>query len=221
MKFIETVRPSDLPSLDYESLWYDAKRNSIYCFGGDKNFNTAPPESIWAFKPTGEGSGVWQEVFGPASSIPFPQSIHRISSGASTYDSSNAYYLGGFASFATSQFYPKGLGRLSSSGLLKLDFDALLLTNSSDGGYIAPNIPGSYKYPAGAMINIPTYNDNDLLIILPSGSDRLNFAFNNVTLYDKRNEKWYFQMTSGDIPGPRTSFCATGIGDKTNSNFEM
>ena len=221
MKLIQTVRPSASTSLNSESLWYDEKHSLIYCFGGDslatptlKNL-PAPPESIWAFNVTGEGSANWKEVLGPTSSLPFPDNIHRISCGSSTYDGSNAYYLGGFGSSQTSQFYSD---LIFSSGLLKFDFATLSLTNLSDGGYLAPHIPGNVGIAAGKMVNIPTY---DLLLIMPNGRDRLNFAFNNVTLYDKKNNQWYFQTTTGDIPEPRSYFCATGVGEKNSSNFEM
>lgn len=229
MKLVQTVRPSDSTSLRSASLWYDEKHNSIYCFGGDASLATpalanlpSPPESIWAFNVTGEGSANWYEVLGPTSSMPFPSNIHRVSCGTSTYDGSNAYYLGGYGAKETSQFFPAQSPRNWSSGLLKFDFATLSLTNSSDGGYLAPHVPGTVEFPAGAMINIPRYDDNDLLLIMPSGRDRLDFAFNNVTLYDKKNDQWYFQATSGDkIPESRSHFCAIGVGEKNSSSFEM
>ena len=115
-------------------------------------------DSIWGFKLNGRGSGTWFEVLGPTS-IPFPYDIHGVSGGLSAYESTSAYHLGGFASWETSQYYPKEEGRVLPSGLLKFNFSTLEMTNSSDYQPISN----------GAMFNIPSYNDNDLLIVLPVG----------------------------------------------------
>ena len=218
---IRTVRPSDSLALNSASLWHDEKRDTIYCFGGNiggLGRVAVPPDSIWGFKPNGRGGGDWYQVLGPTSAPPFPQNIHRISTGTYAYDSHSAYYLGGFASSETSEFYESD--RFPSPGLLTFDFDTLLMTNSSDGGYITA-VWGGNHYNRAAMINIPTFDDNNLLIILPSGRDQLDFAFNNVTLFDKKNKKWYSQLTSGDIPKLRSYFCAVGIQEEGNFNFEM
>lgn len=217
---IRTVRPSDSIALNSESLWHDEKHDIIYCFGGDINGEgglTVPHDSIWGFKPNGGGGGAWSEVLGPTSATPFPHNIHRISTGTSAYDGRSAYYLGGFASSDTSIFFP--FGRFQSSGLLTFDFDTLLMTNSSGGDYTNA-VWGGSLINRGAMLNIPTFNDNNLLIILARGSDP-DFAFNNVTLFDKKNQNWYSQLTSGDIPDPRSNFCAVGIQEEGTLNFEM
>lgn len=230
LSLVPTTRPSDAVALLSESLWFDEKQNSIYCFGGFKSHATAafksltpPVESIWGFKQNDEGSAAWYEVVGPVSTIPFPSKVHRMARGLSASDGNRAYYLGGFFNGETS---PSSSdmdfnGRIPSPGLLMFDFDTLTITNSSDGGFLTPEIPGSGVWPGGAMINIPTYGDDGILVILPSGRDRHDFAFNNITLYDKRNKKWLSQIAAGDIPQPRSQFCAAGVeGDKSNS-FEM
>ena len=68
---------------------------------------------------------------------------------------------------------------------------------------------------------MPTYGDDGILGILPSGRDRQDFTFNNVTLYDKKSQNLYSQTTSGDIPEPRSYFCADGVGEDENNTFEM
>lgn len=215
---IQTERPSGSPALNSEALWYDNKHNIIYCFGGDTPLDTPalaqlgpPPDSIWAFRPTGDGSGAWYQVLGP-DSTPFPSDVHRISSGKSTSDSSSAYYLGGFGSETSSPSLTQP--HLASHGLLIFDFDTLTMTNSSDDGYITFDDPS-------AMINIPTYGDNGVLVVLPSASESKNVGFDNITLYDKKNQKWYSQIASGDIPQPRSHFCAVAIEGDEKPYFEM
>lgn len=105
LSLVQTTRPSDAAALSSESLWFDEKRNSIYCFGGLKSYATtalrrlSPPiESIWGFKQNDEGSAVWYQVIGPVSKTPFPPNIRRIARGISASDGNRAYYLGGFQS---------------------------------------------------------------------------------------------------------------------------
>lgn len=214
---VETERSSDSISLGYSSLWYDDKHNSIYCFGGFRSFATAilnslapPYDSIWGFKPNGKGNVAWYQMVGPNSEIPFPHNIHRIASGTSTSDGMSAYYLGGFLSWETSANGAPG-SRIASSGLLMLDFDTLAMTNSSDGGYVGPRLGPNFP-PPGAMINVPIYGENGLLVIMPSGSgDPGDFAFNNLTLYDKKTKKWYSQIPSGEIPTPGLVFALSEL----------
>lgn len=223
---VQTKRPTDAVPLLSESLWYDEKQNSIYCFGGFRSFATGvlnslepPVESIWGFKQKGEGSAPWYQVMGPNSPTPFPSNVHRIARGMSTSDGNRAYYLGGFYSWETSLSSVNSDDRILPPGLLMFDFNTLKITNSSDGGYLSfGELNGSRP---GAMINIPTYGDDGILVILPSGRNRRDSAFDNVTLYDKRNQKWYSQTTSGDIPEPRTGFCAVGVEGDEKSSFEM
>lgn len=218
IEMIQTERPSDSPGLNSEALWYDSKRNIIYCFGGFRSWATAalnsldpPPDSIWGFKPNGEGSGVWHQVLGPVST-PFPIEIHRVAEGVSAGNGSTAYYLGGFGSSATSLSLPQET--YHPPGLLIFDFDTLTMTNSSDDGYISSQTPG-------AMIDIPIYGDNGVLVILPENFDRQNVGFNNITLYDKNSNRMYSQVASGDIPELRRKFCAVGIEGDEPPYFEM
>lgn len=215
LNMIQTERPSDSPALNSDALWYDNKHDTIYCFGGDRSFASSslrslapPPDSIWGFRPNGEGGGTWNQVLGPVSK-PFPSGIHRLSSGASVSDGSSAYYLAGFGSGETSPDLSQPRRRYH--GLLTFDFDTLTLTNSSDDGFEY----GKDKDYHQAMINIPIYGYNGVLVVLTLGS------FNNITLYDKKTKKRYHQMASGDIPQPRSHFCAVGIEGDEKPYFEM
>ena len=225
---VQAKRPTDAVPLLSESLWFDEKQNSIYSFGSFRSFATGvldslnpPVESIWGFKQNGSGSATWYQVMGPAGTTPFLSNVHRIARGMSTSDGNRAYYLGGFYSWETSPSSVNSEDRILSPGLLMFDFNTLTITNSSDGGYLSPQVEESKGSRPGAMINVPTYGDDGILVILPSGRNRRDFAFDNVTLYDKQNQKWYSQTTSGDIPEPRTAFCAVGVGGDEKSSFEM
>ena len=130
-------------------------------------------------------------------------------------DGSSAYYIGGFYSLETSTAAPS-TNRIPSSGLLEFDFDTLIMTNSSDDDY-----PADMDDPPATMINIP-YGESGLLLFLGDNSKLRNaYAFNNHILYDKKVKKWYSQIAFGDIPEPRSHFCAVGVAGTANSSFEM
>lgn len=216
---IQTERSSGSRALNGEVLWYDNIKNTIYCFGGDGSMVTpylqsleTLPDSLWGFRPNGEGSGAWYEVLGPVSS-PFPSDIHRMSSGMSASDGNRAYYLRGYGLSETSLSLPDN--RMPYPGLLIFDFHSLTMTNTSDDGYtLSPE-------SLGHMINVPTYGDNGILIILPDERGNPGVGFNNITLYDKKTNRRYTQVASGDIPQPRSYFCAVGIEGDEYPYFEM
>ena len=227
---IQTERPSDAPALNIEALWYNNKKSTIYCFGGARSFATpalndlkSPPDSIWGFRLNGEGSGVWYQVLGPVST-PFPSDIRRVTGGTSASDGSSAYYIGGWNSYETSPDLQNF--RSPIRGLLIFDFGTLTMTNSSDDSYLAsqtfrPTIYGPAYTTGGSMINIPTYGDNGILLVLPDSGHNPNVGFNNITFYDKKTKKWYSQAASGDIPQIRSEFCAVGIEGDEKHYFEM
>lgn len=200
---------NDSPLSSHRIFWgHDNNRNIIYCFAGNRHLGL-PYEgtgllyngSIWGFRPDGEGSGNWNQVLGPFST-PFPRKLYPIGGGSSASDKSSGYYLGG------------GTEGFQDPGLLTFNFDTLTVTNSSDDGYSEPEA-------IGAIINIPIYGDDGVRVILPSTLDSPNYGFGNITLYDKKNKKWYWQFASGEIPRPRAKFCAVGMQGDENPYFEM
>lgn len=177
-------------------------------------------DSFWGFKPNDDGNVIWEQILGPVSTTPFSHDVHRITNRAFTNDGHRAYYVGGFYSAATSPNF-EFRAQNAVSRFLSFDFDTHTIKNSNDGGYFIPHQTAIIAWPPKNMINISMYGDNGILIILPSGSDCQNFAFNNIILYVKKNGKWYFQFALGDTPNPKSRFCAVGIEGNNQINFEM
>lgn len=211
-----TERPAKALALNTEALWFDDKRNSIYCFGGDMSFAydypvKTPFESIWAFTPDGKGAGSWKEVLGPTGAKPFPSKILRRSSGAVASNESHGYYLGGWVNMATSPLSSTNRNKLELvPGLLTLNFTDLAITNTSDD---------VHEY--GRMIDVPSYGTSGVLILLSKGTWPDLLPFNNVSIYDKTKQIWYSQLASGAIPDPRISYCIVGIRGTKSDTFEM
>lgn len=224
---ITTDRLSSSPSLLSQSLWFDGG-STIYCFGGDvyhdhvyhdqygRTIQPAPPESIWGFNLDSKGSGNWSEYLGPTGRKPFPRDLYRPSSGASAADNTSAYYIAGFLSIYTSPTYTEAW--VQSPGLLEFRFDGLELNKTSDGGFPLSHMPNHAG--SGAMISIPNYGTGGILALLGGGDYKQPMALNNITLYDKRKGKWYYQTTFGDVPEQRVQFCSVGVQGRGDS-FEM
>ena len=206
-----------------QALWFDEKRNLIYCFGGFRtlvsdSIDPTPFESIWAFTPDGRGSGNWKEVLGPTGANVFPSNIVRPSDGGFCNDESSGYYVGGFV-------YPRSTRSVTapeaSRGLLTFRFNDSQLTNTSDGNY-ERSLDQTNLYGSGKMVNIPTFGTGGIIVLLGEGNPAQVISFINITIYDKTEQKWYSQFASGALPEPRSDFCIVGIpGTTASDNFEM
>ena len=228
VNLINTPRPVRSLALDRQVLWWNKNRNIIYCFGGEIGDTYSPNisiplESIWAFIPDDQGSSRWNEAVGPTVDIPFPASIVRPATGASAF--TTAYYLGGYTSgwsSLNSQLPPAAIE--NSPGLLKFDFASLVLTNSSD--VANPQVHDYWARPP-CLVDVSAFSTPGFSVAIGGGGpidyDNLEAGgrFDNITIYDKQGQKWYPQIATGEIPEPRTFFCAVGVWDDINELFEM
>ncbi|MCJ1346403.1 hypothetical protein MMC31_004619 [Peltigera leucophlebia] len=193
-------------ALNSQALWLDNKKNSIYCFGGDssraKNYGIeAPLESIWSFFPDGKGAGSWKEVLGPTVGKPFPPEILRRTSGAVSSDESHGYYLGGWANNYTSRSLTTEMFR-PTLGLLTLNFSDLTLKTTSDGGD-GSGLMANRRHTSGQMVNLPDYGPGGVLILLGGGMSSNLLAFNNITIYDKAQQKFMYGGVIDYRVGPK------------------
>ena len=197
----------------------------MYNFGGQRSWANAevnaiatPPEWLWAFAPDGQGGGNWTEVLGPIAPKPFPSGIIRPAGGASAFDKNASYYIGGFETPNTSPEITGAAANANVPGFLTFDFASVELTNSSnDGGYVASSWSDSNTiYPAGFMVNVESFGPEGILMLMGGQS-----YFTNVSIYDKQAQKWYTQLTSGDVPVQRYYMCGVGVQGGDNSTYEM
>lgn len=209
--------------LSGQALWFDEKRNVIYCFGGFRTFvvdslDPTPFESIWAFTPDGRGSGSWKEVLGPTGTQVFPSDIVRPFYGGFCNDESSGYYVGGFVSTQSTRSVTS---ENASRGLLTFSFDDFHITNTSDGNY-GRSLRRKPMFGSGKMVNIPKFGSGGIIVLLGEGNPSQVISFINITIYDKTEQKWYSQLASGTLPEPRSDFCIVGIpGTTASDNYEM
>ena len=132
-----------------------------------------------------------------------------------TNDDNNAYYLGGKISNKTS---PTVSVQYQNTGLLQLNFDTLTLTNSTDLGLSSSS---GLSSQAGVLLNVPVYGVNGVLVNFGGGDVKQRVGFNIINVFDKKEQKWYSQTAEGDIPRPRSLFCAVGVQGENHTSYEM
>ena len=245
---IQTTKPEGCVSLNGEALWWSKSKDVVYRFGGEvSNANgsssadanvriaTVPPESIWQFKPDGNGSGSWLEALGPTGEVPYPSGFIATAYGASIGADDKGYYIAGYASaFTTPTFSDLPISR-EEPGIQTFDFNTSSLTNSSDGGFFASQYRSdSLLFDPGKMIFAPSFGLEGILLLLGgTGCSWVPWggycesgvgSFNNITIYDLHTQTWYWQAATafaGQVPSPRGSFCAVGVQGGDNSTYEM
>lgn len=175
---------------------------------------------MWAFTPDEKGASSWKEVLGPTGTNAFPSDIKRSFLGGYCTDERYGYYVGGYRNARSTPSLETDFAVISR-GLLKFDFGNLTITNTYDGNFARSQ---SFEFNAGSgkLVNVPTYGAGGILILLSEGDPNTVVSFNNITIYDKIEQRWYSQLASGDIPEPRSDFCIVGIQSTIGSgNFEM
>ena len=219
------VRPPSATAFNSQTLWWDEKNGTIYCFGGENsgyhNSMATPQESIWGLSPDDHGGGNWTEYVGPTSQTPFPQGILRPTGGFNGDDGENGYYFGGHVDRSSSPSITLPWGQtVFTPGLLTFNFDSLMLTNNTN---VATHIEGGSSAASGRMVHAPSFGKAGILVALGGGAGPIEAggAFNNISIFDLESKTWYYQAATGTIPSPRSSFCAVGVQEKTKSSFEM
>lgn len=169
--------------------------------------------SIQSFTPDGNGGGEWTKILDTVGKKPFPANIHNVTFGRFTSDVSEGFYFGGCMG-RNSKIYSN-----PSNSLLTLNFENLTFTNSSN-----LDLPDSSKHGVvgnGVLLNVPIYGPKGVLLDLGGGNEEFIESFNSINIFDKVENKWYYQIVDGDIPPPRGWFCAVGVHGLDRSSFEM
>ena len=235
LKLTHTQRTSKVPpGWNFESLWWDKKRNVIYQFGGEKPYiyqrasAPNPEESIWGLTPDGNGSGSWAEYVGSTANATWPQGILRPSHGFSGSNDTSGYFFGGVAGSHTDAQYTGPT--ISVPGLLTFDYDSYVFNNMStvpDSEYtVAMEVSGSLDdapFLNGQMLSVSNFGTEGLLVALPNPGE--GGAFNNITIFDIASQQWLWQSAVGngndDIPSVRNDFCAVWVQGNNSDTSEM
>lgn len=136
---------------------------------------------------------------------------------AFTASNENFYSLGGVQS---------GVTNTSLAGLLTYTSNTNTWNNLSSAGAT----PSGFSVQAEAVF-MPNFGNAGLLAIL-GGDSPSNQTYvyeegvalvqmDNITIYDPDTGIWYHQTATGQIPPPRSEYCAIGAAPADNGTFEM
>lgn len=200
-------------------LFYDKARKKISQYGGWPYETTAFPSELWSF-PAGSSAVDFKNETSPStdglsSSSPGPFAA------AVAYTDSMFYSLGG------NIVAPNALPDMTVlSGLVTRDFSAESWSNST------VNIPDQSKFRTQARaVFVPNFGGKGFFVVVggeapptqdssyETGTAMVDMSV--ITLYDIETGTWYTQTATGDIPPPRSEFCAVGSASSNGQYFEM
>jgi hypothetical protein len=205
-------KPQAMAPVRRPPLWYDPQSNRVIERGGWA-YTAGASYFLWSFTPDGQGGA---------------QLLLATFGGAFTASPTGFYNLGGAVPGAlnTSSDSLNPYGFAATEGLITYDFASGEWNNiSSIGGSQT-----GYSVQSQA-VSMPDFGKAGLLAFLggdsPSNQSYLYEAgaalvdMSNITVYDIHSDTWYYQTATGDIPPPRSEFCAVGSSPADNSSYEM
>ncbi|ETI24326.1 hypothetical protein G647_03695 [Cladophialophora carrionii CBS 160.54] len=200
-------------------LFYDKPQNKVSRYGGWPLNQTDFPSILWSFD-AGRTDVIWENDTSPSIS-----GLSQDSPGP--YASATVYTDTTFYSFGGNIFPPTGSDNMTVlSGLVTKDLVGQFWTNTT------AELPEQSKYRTQArMVHAPNFGAQGFLVMVGgesppteasgyrSGMYMVDMA--TITLYDIETGTWYTQTATGDIPPPRSEFCAVGAVSSDGTSFEV
>lgn len=191
-------------------MWYDGQADTVFS-GGGWSYYEDPDYSLWAFQPDGQGGASWHVATGNA------QQYTPTFASAFTSTHDTFYSLGG----ADPTDFTQTVG-----GLATFAFDSASWNTESSAG--ASKSSNSVFQEA---VSMPNFGKQGLIAFLGGESPRNStYAYetgtdmvdmSNITIFDTQTQLWYHQPATGDVPPPRSEFCAVGKAPNDNATFEI
>ncbi|KAJ9604855.1 hypothetical protein H2200_010970 [Cladophialophora chaetospira] len=200
-------------------LFYDKPRNKVSRYGGWPYEESDFPSILWSFT-AGTNNVNWKNETSPSLDGLSNNSPGPFAS-AHTYTDTTYYNFGG-------NVVPPG--ELPSmtvlSGLVTRNLQAQSWANST------ADLPNQSPYRTQArMVHAPNFGGKGFLVMVggesppteastyETGSSLTDMA--TITLYDIESQTWFTQTATGDIPPPRSEFCAVGAASSSGRHFEV
>ena len=199
-------------------LFYDKPRNKISRYGGWPYEESDFPSILWS-SDAGTNNVNWKNETPPAT-----DGLSADSPGP--FASAHAYTNTTFYNFGGNVVTPNALPNMTVlSGLVTRNLVAEDWTNSTT------NIPNQSQYRTQArMVHAPKFGTEGYLVVVggesppteasfyETGSSLVDMA--TITLYDIGSGTWFTQTATGEVPPPRSEFCAVGS-TSTDGYFEL
>ncbi|KAF4876220.1 Kelch repeat-containing protein [Colletotrichum siamense] len=213
MKTIAKTQPYN--KLNEQAVWKDPDSDAFYTWGGWTR-SKPPDEKIMRFTADGKGGGLWAPL-----TVPHLDLIKRTRQGRFSQSKNIGYFFGGFTGEDTeSNFRGNQSDGGPAPGLVSFDMRSHEIQNFSSSRF------GKYDTFRGGSLQFAPSGPEGLLVVLGgeeaavsapriSAWDRM--AFDKISVYDPRGDKWYYQQTTGDNPSPMERFCTAGVPGPNNT----
>lgn len=189
-------------------LWYDPTSDRLMERGG-WSYNGDVASTLWSLGPDGKGGGQWN-----IDSLSSEVQAYITTFGSAFASSNHEFYsLGGIN---------QGSGSLAVQGLQTLNFSSNMWSDLTESA--------GYSVLAQATLS-PDFGKLGVLVVLGGDSPPTSTYYyeegrdlvemSKITIYDPAQNSWYTQQAGGDVPPPRSEFCAVGIAAPDNSSYEM
>lgn len=210
------------PPVNKFFMWSDTKSDVLYRYGGavghgaDLSLDSDINSALWKFTPDNQGAGSW------ATETPSNQDVFKAmmlnTRGAPAFcpDDQLGFIVGGYGTGSTDKRF-KGVDwptSVNTPGMLRYDAKAQVWSNESTTAMSPKGV-----FTTGEALCASGVVNNSLLFVIGGYTSGLN-DFTNITFYDTKEKKWYWQATTGTIPRGRELFCAVGATSR-NATYEM
>ncbi|EXJ91966.1 hypothetical protein A1O3_00516 [Capronia epimyces CBS 606.96] len=204
-------------------LFYDKPNNVVRRYGGWPYEAVDFDSEVWSFEP---GSSVINWVNNTAGDVtPTNNGLSLDSQGP--FASANAFSDSTFFSLGGNIMAPGDFPNMTvMAGLVTQDFASTTWSNKS------AELPTQSKFRTEARaVHVPNFGEEGFLVVVGGEAPptevsvyETGFAMVDmsvITLYDIANDTWFTQEATGDIPPPRSEFCAVGTPSSDGQYFEL
>ena len=218
-----TTQPPNMRAVRQPVLYYDAVNNMIRRYGGwpysqGDDISTSMPSELWSFEAGSttiewtqntdpSANGLPSDSLGPfAPAYAFSNStLYCFGDVALLYDLPNMTVLSGLVTQDfSSQTWENNTAQIPNQSPFRTESRAVFVPNFGDQGFLL--VVGGESPPTEASF----YQEGDWMVDMSI-----------ITLYEIATEAWYTQRATGDIPPPRSVFCAVGSASSDGQYFEM
>ncbi|EXJ93853.1 hypothetical protein A1O1_02246 [Capronia coronata CBS 617.96] len=204
-------------------LFYDKPNNVVRRYGGWPYGPVDFDSEVWSFEA---GSTVVNWVNNTSGDIdPATNGLSLDSQGP--FASANAFSDSTFFNLGGNIIDPDSLPNMTVlSGLVTQDFSSTTWSNQSTD--LADQ--SGFRTQARA-VHAPNFGDGGFLVVVggeappteasvyETGSAMVDMSV--ITLYDIATATWFTQEATGDVPPPRSEFCAVGAASSDGRYFEL
>ena len=212
-------QPDDMRAVRQPILFYDQLSNVIRRYGGWPYVASEMPSELFFFEAGSTVTEWANDTFPSANGL--STAAHAPFAPAAAFTNSTLYTLGG------NVFAPTDASNMTVlQGLVTQDFSSGAWSNDTT------NIPDQsvYRTQSKAVL-APGFGDKGFMVVVggesppteasvyEQGSFMVDMSV--ITLYDVASGTWYTQEATGDIPPPRSEFCAVGAASSDGKSFEV